>query len=81
MSMDILRYLVSGVLVLVAISFAYLFARLYFEKSEPTPVDFREPEWAEYLDRSAIERSQESRNIYLAIAAISLLVAFIMLPT
>lgn len=80
MSMDVLRYLASGVLVLVAISFACLFARLYFERPEPTHVDFREPEWAEYLDRSAIEHSQASRNIYLVITAISLLVALIMLP-
>lgn len=80
MNVDVLRYLMSGVSVLVAIGFALRFIGLYFEKSEPTPVDFHEPEWAESIDRRYAARNQESRNTYLLIVAASLLIAFIIFP-
>lgn len=80
MNVDVFRYLLSGVLVLVAIGFSLRFIGLYFEKSEPTPIDFREPEWAESIDRSAAARNQGDRNTCLLMAAASLLIAFIIFP-
>lgn len=80
MSVDISAYFMSGIFVSVSIIFTFLFVRLYFGKSEPIPASFREPEWAEMLNKNAADRDQEKQTTYLLIAVTSLLITFITFP-